>query len=618
MDPRVTALISGQLDLTTLSATELHDLRVKIGEAFAEVDVPDDQLTEDSLAQMGRITEALDRVAAEQDGRAATAERVTRAGDMRRRATTIPEPPAPPAVEQPADSGEPVAEPDPAVREPELVTAAATPPATTRPSLAQLAHRANPTPLATTRPRAIRADTSLVAAANMPGLSFGQPTDFKALSRATLDKLRLLAAATTEEKVITASLAWEYPADRRLTGDPERNSEIMDGALSYRAITESVEEQGGLEAVVAAGGVCGPLPVDYSVDVEVSEARPLRDALPSFQATRGGLRYIPRPTLAGVGTSATAVWTAANDVTPSSPSTKPVQEFDCPTPVEVLVDAISTRFQFSNFNARYSPEFIAANTMLAMAGAARIAEINLLTNMAAGSIKTGASAVLSSFTRDFFALAELLAAGYRYRHRLPNGENGQPVFPLQVVLPSWVKGAFRTDFLRETAHDRSNASSDQLAIADSYIAGLFAARGLVPIYTMDALPKSVAATTLSAASAFDYPDQTFIAPATTAAMSAAPADASAGSASAGTWWPTRLAFFMFAAGTWVFLDGGRIDLGVIRDSTLNATNKYQSFVEPFEAVAKRGAESLLVSVPLNLTGVSVSTASAPAASARVY
>jgi hypothetical protein len=278
-----------------------------------------------------------------------------------------------------------------------------------------------------------------------------------------------------------------------------------------------------------------------------------------------------------------------------------VQEFDCPTPIEVLVDAIPTRVQFSNFQSRFSPEIVAANTELAMANAARLAEINLLSKMAAGSIKTGAGSLIS-FTRDLMALLELVAADY----------------PFEFKAPSWVLGAIRTDILRELAHDRSNASSDQLAVANAYIVGLFATRNIVPTWTLDGLGKSVAGGTLSAAGAWDYPDQSFAAPATTAALSAAPPDASAGSATAGTWWPKRLTFFLYPAGTWVFLDGGRIDLGVIRDSTLNATNKYQSFVEPFEGLAKRGVESLQITVPVNLTGITVAAATAPAVSALVY
>jgi hypothetical protein len=43
-------------------------------------------------------------------------------------------------------------------------------------------------------------------------------------------------------------------------------------------------------------------------------------------------------------------------------------------------------------------------------------------------------------------------------------------------------------------------------------------------------------------------------------------------------------------GTFQFLDGRRLDLGVVRDSTLDATNDYETFLELFEGIAFRGNE----------------------------
>lgn len=452
----------------------------------------------------------------------------------------------------------------------------------------------------------LHVESVITAAGSMPTLATGQRVDMPTLADAMSRRIDLLRGVEGAEKQTCATVSWNYPEDRRITGDDAwANTRRMDEALSVDAVMDSVATQGGMHAVVAAGGICGPVPVDYSLDVDATAARPLRDSLPAFQANRGGVRFIPSPSFASVGSSGTVVWTSANDANPTSPTAKPVQEFACPSAVEELVDAVPTRLQFSNFQGRFSPELVAANTELAIANAARVAEVNLLGRMASGSIKTGASAALVSFTRDWLALTELLATGIRYRHRLPDG------FPLRMIAPSWALGALRTDILRELAHDRSGAASDQLAVADNYLVGLFSTRGLIPTWTMDGLGKSVAGNTLSAAGAWDYPDQFLAAPATTAALSAAPPDASANSAVAGTWWPTRLTFFLFPEGTFTFLDGGTMDIGLIRDSTLNATNKYQTFVEPFEGLAKRGYESLQVTVPIRATGVSVAAAAAP-------
>ena len=53
----------------------------------------------------------------------------------------------------------------------------------------------------------------------------------------------------------------------------------------------------------------------------------------------------------------------------------------------------------------------------------------------------------------------------------------------------------------------------------------------------------------------------------------------------------------------MFLDGGTLDLGIIRDSTLVGTNDYKMFVETFEGVAKVGVESLKVTSTINVNGV---------------
>ena len=53
----------------------------------------------------------------------------------------------------------------------------------------------------------------------------------------------------------------------------------------------------------------------------------------------------------------------------------------------------------------------------------------------------------------------------------------------------------------------------------------------------------------------------------------------------------------------MFLDGGTLDLGIIRDSTLVGTNDYKTFVETFEGVAKVGIESLQVTSTISVNGV---------------
>ena len=59
-------------------------------------------------------------------------------------------------------------------------------------------------------------------------------------------------------------------------------------------------------------------------------------------------------------------------------------------------------------------------------------------------------------------------------------------------------------------------------------------------------------------------------------------------------WPATVDLLFFAPGTFVKLDGGSIDLGIVRDSTLNLTNDFQTFMETFEGVCMPGHEAVLI------------------------
>lgn len=611
MDPKLKKLLDSELDLSAEADSELARLQELVGREFDKLD--GDDPSDEALSQMEKLASVAEDLAGVRESRrVAASERAGKAAALRSRITGEPDDDAPDEPAEGAGGDQPATEPDKepqkepsddktAVAAKEPVTAAAR-----RPSRRELAKTA-PRPAATPR---LVAGGALVASADLLGIGAGEPLGWRQLAESMARKVEMLGGGEVQQ-VMCASLMSEYPDERRLGDDPWANSERLDGMFAPQVVMRRVADQ-GFRALVAAGGICDPVPVDYNIPVQAVSDRPVRDALPAFQATRGGVRFITPPTFAGVGSSASTIWTSAIDATATSATPKPVQEFACPTTVQELVDAIPTRVQFSNMQARFSPEIVAANTQLALANAARVAEQNLLAKIAARSTLVGTGQV-ASFARDLFALLELLAQGYRYRNRLPD------MYPLRFLAPMWAKGALRTDILRETAHAPGMAPEDDpLAVGDARITELFANRGVIPTWTIDGLGKSVAGTTLSAANTpFDWPDQFFSAQASGALAVPVP-DASANSAVAGTYWPKRLTFFLFAEGTFVYLDGGRIDLGIIRDSVLNNLNKYQTFVEPFEGIARRGYESIQCTVPVALQGTSFATVAPPAVSALPY
>jgi hypothetical protein len=67
--------------------------------------------------------------------------------------------------------------------------------------------------------------------------------------------------------------------------------------------------------------------------------------------------------------------------------------------------------------------------------------------------------------------------------------------------------------------------------------------------------------------------------------------------------PDSFDWYLFAEGSFLFLDGGTLDLGIIRDSTLVGTNDYKMFIETFENVAFVGIESLKITSTISVNGV---------------
>ena len=66
--------------------------------------------------------------------------------------------------------------------------------------------------------------------------------------------------------------------------------------------------------------------------------------------------------------------------------------------------------------------------------------------------------------------------------------------------------------------------------------------------------------------------------------------------------PATIEWDIFAEGTWLVLDGGTLDLGVIRDSSHVANNTYCEFSESFYNLAHVGGESVHVTSALKPTG----------------
>jgi hypothetical protein len=195
---------------------------------------------------------------------------------------------------------------------------------------------------------------------------------------------------------------------------------------------------------------------------------------------------------------------------------------------------------------------------------ARFSEIRLLTRIGALSTPVTAPSQLGA-ARDIFVQIEQAAAAYRSRYRL------DPKAPLRVLFPEWFKNALRADLTKQLPGDGRDGTFN---LAEAEINKWFATRNINVAWFLDGETGQIFG---------------------------------AQSAGALLGFPSNVIWYLFSEGTFLFLDGGTLDLGLVRDSTLNGTNDYKIFLENFEGVAKVGVESLRVTSALAIKGSSSAT-----------
>ena len=406
---------------------------------------------------------------------------------------------------------------------------------------------------------------AITAGADIPGYTAGTNlTDMNEVASAMEKRLHTLRRVNggDGEQHIVASLTVQYPESRTLTTDAESN------ALKITAAAEETQ------ALVASGGHGAPFEVKYDIfGLGSTTDRPVRDALPRFQADRGGIRFVTPPSFITYNATAAnsynyrdavGVWTAANDSAETpSPSTKLSMTVTSAAENTVSTDAVTLQLQFGNLMTRAYPELIARHNELALVQHAREAELNLLDKISAGSTAVNAHVAtteapnLIGFARDFLVQVRKAAVAYRSRHRIDAGTR------LKAIVPAWIYDAMAADLALNMPGDGS------LGVGEAEIKGYLSSSNVDMVSSLDL--NAFLGQAGSAARLLEFPDQI-------------------------TW-------YLFAEGTFLFLDGGTLDLGIIRDSTLVGTNDYKMFIETFENVAKVGIESLAITSSLSINGV---------------
>jgi chemotaxis protein histidine kinase CheA len=384
---------------------------------------------------------------------------------------------------------------------------------------------------------------AITAGADIPGYSAGSTVndlnEVATLMEKRLHSLRRVNGGDGEQHIV-ASFSTQYAEDRFLGTDAEANTAKINATT----------------ALVASGGHAAPVEVKYDIfGIGSTTNRPVRDALPKFQADRGGIRYVTAPSFAsGDYADAVGVWTAATDEDPQS-ATKTSLTVSAAQENVAVTDAVTLQLQFGNLMTRAYPELIARHNELALVQHAREAEANLLAKISAASTAV-TSGTLIGFGRDFLVSVRKAAVAYRSRHRIA------PTTKLTAIVPDWIFDAMASDLAISMPGDGN------LGVTKSEIEGYLA---------------------LSNVNLVASPDLNYY-------------GAQAGSAAI-TEWKDSFVWYLFSEGTFLFLDGGTLDLGIIRDSSLVGTNDYKMFVETFEGIAKVGIESLAITQTVNVNGV---------------
>lgn len=301
------------------------------------------------------------------------------------------------------------------------------------------------------------------------------------------------------------------------------------------------------EALTAAGW-CAPSQNLYEL-FSVDAGDGLID-LPTVQVTRGGLNV---PASVDYGDAANALWTWDEEDQDDEEATKPCLYIPCPEFTDYRLVAEGLCLTAGNLTDRAFPELTRRFVELAINSHLHRLSAAIVNDIAGTATGVTMTAVDSSAAGSILHAIDLQVADYRSQYRMSVNS------VLEAVFPLWVKELIRADFAMRNAAGYSN-------VTDAMIDDHFAARKVRAQFVHDyqALYSSAAKTAF----------------------------------------PTTLDFLLYPAGGYVRGDGGTIDLGVVRDSVLNATNDYTAaWTEQLYLVAQLGPAAREVTVTFDVDGV---------------
>lgn len=418
-----------------------------------------------------------------------------------------------------------------------------------------------------------RARLSITASMDIPGVAHGsEMTTIEGLGDVFSRKaksLPLSRSGSTDGGHIVATIKNQFEH----TVDDRTPVAQVGELIKYLTSTDKKD------ALVAGGGWCAPSEIRYDFfNVACSDG--LID-LPTFGVTRGGISFPVSPSLAdAIGSNAFGgfavdfsnasvpwLWTEADDeATVTGSPNKPCMRVPCPTFDEERLDCYGICLTAGNLTDDAYPEATQNTLRLLMTAHERAINARLIALMVANSsaaITTGeyagggTPATAKPAYQQVLSGLDLGATDYRARYGMCTDD------VLEVVAPYWLRNVIRADLAWRNG-------VELLSVADAAINQFFTDRNLAVQWVSDWQVRG--------ASQF-------------------------GNATPMTAWPTTVDVMIFAAGTFLHGNGMTLDLGVIRDSVLNAENDHTAaWSEECHLIARVGHESRQYRITFSVMG----------------
>jgi hypothetical protein len=405
---------------------------------------------------------------------------------------------------------------------------------------------------------------------------------------ADLPDIAALAAEFTAKanNIPATALGREAPRHpvARVRNDFSRTVNERSGPYVVQEIWEDLVSKGNgsADALVAAGGWCAPSEIRY--DFFNIAGMPRMIDLPTVGVQRGGIQWPVSPAIGdvffqNVGTCPASgfgnfafefssstdpwLWTEADDqATVTGSGCKPTLRVPCPEFSEARLECYGLTLTAGNLTDSAYPE--ATQNFLKLLRAAYQHAINArligLVQTACGASSGTFGAAATALVPQLPNAAALAATDYRNRYAMEEDA------VLEIIYPFWILEAMRSDLGYKPGLDDTNL----LAVVDATIMGLYTSRNIRPQFISD---WQVRAATLP------------------------------GFATPITAWPTAVNFMIYAAGTFLHGTGLSLDLGIIRDSVLNAENDYTAaWAEECHLIAQVGHAGRIYTVNFNVGG----------------